>query len=79
MSLERKDVRFKLHADMHEAMRACAEAEADGEIAQWCERIICRAVRERVHAATVIATQAARSGITGITREDSSGFAPLES
>jgi len=64
MSLERKDVRAKLHPDVHAAMKVLADADHmdDGE---WVERVIEREVRRRVHEATVIAAAAARLGIAG--------------
>ena len=44
MSLERKDVRAKLHPDMHAAMQVLADTDRmdDGE---WIERLIEREVQ----------------------------------
>lgn len=77
MSLERKDVRFKLSAEMHAALTACAEAD-ELDLGQWVERCVSRVVRERVHVATVLARSAERAGISGIRREDPSGWTPLD-
>ena len=65
MSLERKDVRFKLDPSMHALLIATA-TQADGsDIGEWCEMVIQRELLRRAHAATVIADAAKRAGITG--------------
>lgn len=70
MSLERKDVRFKLAPDVHGALTVLAEC-AQVDIGEFCELLIQREVLRRVHEATVIADRAARLGITGNGRESS--------
>lgn len=68
MSLERKDVRFKLDAEMHQALGVLAEI-AQVDIGEFCEQIVRGEVVRRVHEATVISERTARLGITGISRE----------
>ena len=68
MSLERKDVRFKLDPDIHADLADLCDV--DGlDLAEFCERVITEAVRSRVHAATVLADRVARRGKTGSRRE----------
>ena len=68
MSIERKDVRFKLDPDVHaDLVDLC---DVDGvDLAEFCERVVREAVRSRVHAATVLADRVARRGKTGNARE----------
>lgn len=73
MSLERKDVRFKLHPDMHQALSVLAET-AQVDIGEFCEMLVQREVVRRVHEASVIHERTARLGITGIGRESSGGL-----
>jgi hypothetical protein len=68
VSIERKDVRFKLSEIWHGGLAAVAEAEGL-DIAEFVEREIVRVVRDRVHAARLIAEQAERLGIGGKIRE----------
>jgi hypothetical protein len=68
MALERKDVRAKLDPDMHAALAVLAEVD-QLDIGEFIERELVRVVRDRVHAASVIADRTARLGITGISRE----------
>lgn len=72
MSLERKDVRFKLHPDMHQALTVLAET-AEVDIGEFCEMLIQREVVRRVHEASLIHERTARLGISGIGRESSGG------
>ena len=65
MTLERKDVRIKLAPDVHAALTVLAEV-ADIDIGAWAERELVRVVRERVHAASVVAARTARLGLSGI-------------
>lgn len=68
MSLERKDIRAKLDPDLHAALTVLCEV--DGlDIGEFVEAVVCRVIRDRVHAATVIADRTARLGITGNRRE----------
>lgn len=76
MSLERKDIRAKLDADIHQALTVLCEVD-DVDIGEFVEREILRVVRERLHAATVIAERTRRLGITGNHREDA-GATPVE-
>lgn len=68
MSLERKDVRFKLAPDMHTALTVLAET-AQVDIGEFCEMVIQREVVRRVHEASLIHERTARLGISGIRRE----------
>ena len=68
MSIERKDVRFKIAPDMHQALTVLAEI-AQVDIGEFCEQIVQREVVRRVHDATVIAERTSRLGINGISRE----------
>lgn len=68
MALERKDFRGKLDPDWHEMMRAVADAEGVGD-GEWIEALILRELKNRVHAASVIADTARRLGISGNGRE----------
>jgi hypothetical protein len=77
MSLPRQDCRVKLDADMHQALVMLAEID-DLLPAKWAERAICRAIRERIHAASLVSEKASRLGIAGISREEPSGFGSLE-
>jgi hypothetical protein len=68
VSLERKDVRFKLAPDMHQALTVLAEI-AQVDIGEFVELVVQREVLKRVHDATVIAERTARLGINGNSRE----------
>lgn len=64
MSLERKDLRLKLHPDDHAALALLADAE-DVDMAVLAERVLVQVLRRRVHAAMVIADKARRLGLAG--------------
>jgi hypothetical protein len=68
MSLERKDVRFKLSADLHQALTVLAEI-AQVDIGEFVEVVVQREVLKRCHDASVIAERTVRLGITGSGRE----------
>lgn len=68
MALERKDFRGKRDPSWHEMMRAVADAEGVGD-GEWIEALILRELKNRVHAASVIADAARRLGISGNGRE----------
>ena len=68
MSLERKDVRFKMAPDMHQALTVLAEC-AQIDIGEFVELVVQREVVRRCHEASVIAERTARLGIAGIGRE----------
>ena len=68
MALDRKDVRFKLTPDMHQALTVLAEI-AQVDIGEFVELIVQREVVRRVHEATLVAERTARLGITGISRD----------
>ena len=72
MSLERKDVRFKIGADMHQALSVLADIQ-QVDIGEYCEQIIQREVIRRVHESNVISERTARLGITGNIRESQGG------
>lgn len=68
MSLERKDVRFKMDPSWHAVLLAAAEGDRR-DIGEWCEALIVAELRRRVQAATVLARAAERMGISGNVRE----------
>lgn len=68
MALERKDVRFKLAPDLHQALTVLAEI-AQVDIGEFVEMVVQREVIKRVHDATVIADRTSRLGISGNSRE----------
>lgn len=68
MSIERKDVRFKVAPEMHQALTVLAEC-AQVDIGEFVELIVQREVIRRVHEASVIAEKTSRLGITGNLRE----------
>lgn len=68
MSLERKDVRFKLAPEAHQALTVLAEC-AQVDIGEFVEQVVLREVERRVHEASVIARRTAQLGISGIVRE----------
>lgn len=68
MALDRKDVRFKVAPEMHQALAVLAEI-AGVDIGEFVEAIVEREVVKRVHEASVIAERTARLGITGNNRE----------
>lgn len=65
MSLDRKDVRLYLDAEVHEALAVLADI-ARTEIKDLAEQIITSEVVRRVKAANVVAAKTARLGITRI-------------
>lgn len=68
MSLDRKDVRFKLAPDMHQALTVLADC-AQIDIGEYVEMVVQREVVRRCHEASVIAEKTARLGIAGIGRD----------
>ena len=68
MSLERKDVRFKLSPDVHTALGVLAEI-AQVDMGEFVELIVQREVVRRVHEANVLAERTARLGLNGIGRD----------
>jgi hypothetical protein len=68
MSLERKDVRFKVAAEMHQALTVLAEV-SQVDIGEFVETLVVREVAKRVHEASVIHERTARLGIAGNVRE----------
>ena len=68
MSLDRKDVRFKLAPDMHQALTVLAEC-AQVDIGEFVELVVQREVVRRVHEASLIHERTARLGLAGISRE----------
>ena len=68
MSLERKDVRFKLTAETHQALTVLAEC-AQVDIGEFVELVVQREVIRRVHEASLIHERTARLGLTGSGRE----------
>lgn len=68
MSLERKDLRLKLHPDVHAGLDVLADVSGQ-QLSELAEQIIEQAVRDRIHAATVIVEKARRLGLSGSGRE----------
>lgn len=68
MALERKDVRAKLDADMHEAMTVLCEID-HLDISEFIERELVRVIKQRVHAAHDIAGRTRRLGTSGKNKE----------
>lgn len=68
MALDRKDVRFKMSPDLHQALTVLAEC-AQVDIGEFVELIVQREVVRRVHEASVISDRTARLGISGSDRE----------
>jgi len=64
MTLPRKDVRFKLDNDMHEALSILAEMD-NVNFDKWVEAVICRAIRNRVSAANMLARRVERLSLSG--------------
>ena len=64
MSLEKKDVRSKLHPDMHAQLSVLAEV-ARMEIGEFVESVLVNEIIRRVHEASVIGERLSRLGITG--------------
>lgn len=68
MSLDRKDVRFKLDPEWHAALAGVAEADMS-DIGEWVERVIVRELQQRFDQASVLVAIAERAGISGNGRE----------
>jgi hypothetical protein len=68
LSIERKDVRGKLHPDIHAQLTAIAEIDGR-DMGEIVEELVCKYVKARVHDATLLADRIARLGITGNNRE----------
>ena len=69
MSLPRRDVRFYLDADTHEALRVIAETKLL-EIAELVEKIIVHVVSDHIHEAKEIAKRTADLVISsGVSRK----------
>lgn len=67
MSLERKDVRFKLDADMHEALVAICEAKGL-DIAKFIEALLVAEIQRLTHEASVITDRIRGQGTAGRAR-----------
>ena len=68
MSLERKDVRFKLSAEDHARLKAICEIE-ETDMDDFVEALVVPVVRKRVHEAIELAEKLQRAGISGHGRE----------
>lgn len=68
MALERKDVRLKLDADVHTALKEICDV-AGVDVGDFCESILVPEIRRRSHEAIELAERLARRGITGNFRE----------
>lgn len=68
MALERKDIRAKLDAEVHEALRAICDIDGV-DMGEFIESLIVPVVKKRVHDAMLLSRRLQRSGISGIVRE----------
>lgn len=68
MSLEKKDVRMKLHPDMHAQLIVLADV-ARMEIGEFVESILVSEISRRVHEASLINSKLGRLGLTGNGRD----------
>jgi len=64
MSLPRQDVRLKLDAEVHEALKVIAEADG-ADLCEWVEMVVVREVTKRIHRASVIYEGTKRLRISG--------------
>ncbi len=64
MALERKDIRAKLDAHIHQALSILCDVDGC-DLGEFIEREMVQVIVKRCHAATVIADRTARLGITG--------------
>lgn len=65
MALERKDIRAKLDADVHTALRTICEVDGV-DMGEFIEALVIPVVQKRIHDATVLSRALQRAGITGI-------------
>lgn len=65
MALEKKHLCLKLEPDVHAGLTLLAQAETHGDMSEWAERVLVRAIRRRIHVCTLIANRAEKLGITG--------------
>ena len=68
MSIERKDVRGKLHPDVHAQFAVIADCD-NRDMGDIVEELVAGYVEKRVHDATLLAERIARLGISGNGRE----------
>ena len=68
MSLERKDVRFKLAPEVHQGLSVLADV-AGLDIAEYVEAIVAKEVCKQVHVANVVAERTAQLGLSGHSRD----------
>lgn len=68
MSLERKDIRAKVDADVHEAMLRICRARGI-EIAAFVEALLVPEVKRIVHEANIICSPSLLTGKSGSGRE----------
>ena len=68
MALERKDIRAKLDAELHAALKAMCDLDGV-DMGEWIEAQLVPVIKKRIHDATVLATEFQRLGITGSGRE----------
>lgn len=65
MTLEKKDIRFKLTPDDKESLDAIADAQGL-ELCELVEQWVVGQIRREIHKAKVITERLARRGISGI-------------
>jgi hypothetical protein len=64
MSLERKDVRFKMDPDMHRALALVCELDHQ-DLGEFVEALVLEKLKRRMHDAMVLAAELQRLGIAG--------------
>lgn len=68
MSLERKDLRLKLDAQVHLGLQVLADVDGQ-ELAAWAEAVMEAEVARRIHDARLISDRLPRSPVSGSGRE----------
>lgn len=68
MSLDRKDVRFKIDPARHDVLARIARAD-DVEIGEWVEALVAAEVDRQLHRATLVAGSLPGPGKSGSGRE----------
>jgi hypothetical protein len=68
MSLPRKDVRFKVYEDVHRCLLMLADID-NVEVCQWVELVIEKEIKQRIHAASMLASRAQEVGLAAKPRE----------
>lgn len=75
MSLERKDIRAKLDAELHVALVEICDLDGVTQ-AEFIEAVLVPVLRKRIHDAIALASAARRAGISGNVGEPLPDQAP---